>query len=73
MPTTGKGKRKVTAGPMNPQKTREPVTGHPDGGYESDTSMVTDDDLLTEVLAHMLPVLGRKYQSAKRDETHKAT
>ena len=30
MPTKGKGKRKVTAGPMDPRKTREPVTGHPD-------------------------------------------
>ena len=30
MPAKGKGKRKVTAGPMDPRKTREPVTGHPD-------------------------------------------
>ena len=31
MPAKGKGKRKVTTGPMDPRKTREPVTGHPDG------------------------------------------
>ena len=37
----GKGKRRVRAGPMDPRKTREPVTGHPDAGYESDASMAT--------------------------------
>ena len=31
MPAKGKGKRKVTAGPMDPRKTREPVKGHPEG------------------------------------------
>ena len=42
MPTKGKGKCKVTAGLMGSRKTltREPVTGHPGNGYESDTSMV---------------------------------
>ena len=33
MPAKGKGKRKVTAGPMDPRKTREPVTGHPNNLY----------------------------------------
>ena len=44
MPAKGKGKRKVTSGPIDPRKTREPVTGHPcntDAGDESDSSAVT--------------------------------
>ena len=30
MPIKGRDKRQVMAGPMDPRKPREPVTGHPD-------------------------------------------
>ena len=43
MPAKGKGKRKVTTGPMDPRKTREPVTGHPDSDINAalDTVMLS--------------------------------
>ena len=43
MPIKDKGKRKLTAGPMDPRKTREPVTGHPD----SDLNAALDSILLS--------------------------
>ena len=41
MPAKGKGKRKVTTGPMDPRKTREPVTGHPDSDINAALDSVT--------------------------------
>ena len=43
MPAKGKGKRKVTTGPMDPCKTREPVTGHSDSDINAalDTVMLS--------------------------------
>ena len=48
MPAKGKGKRKVTAGPMDPRKTREPVTGHPD----TDLNAALNDILLSPPHPH---------------------
>ena len=58
MPTKGKGKRKVTAGPMDPRKTREPVTGHPD----TDINAALDSILLS-------PHLDTSYESDRSIDT----
>ena len=65
-PMPEKGKRKVKAGPMDPRKTREPVTGHPD----TDLNAVLDSILLSPPPQERLLPVGTDHSSDKCQLQH---